>query len=146
MPDTGPTAWGPGIPKNEAIADLTLYPGDPLRTTALFTDRAVLPVFGPAPTDPALVEQTRAELEAAPTAVPEAERRRFVTLSDASTLEDGRAAALLVFNAPGNRPGGSEAFLLFFEQEGDRWLIDGLLDFTVVPDRPAGTPAATPSA
>ncbi|CAA9586871.1 MAG: hypothetical protein AVDCRST_MAG19-4973 [uncultured Thermomicrobiales bacterium] len=119
---------------------------DVLRQAALFTDRAILPVFGPAPTDPAVAEQARADLDADPTPRPTEQLRKFVALTDTSVLEDGRGAAFLVFTDPGTRPGGQETFLLFFAQEGDRWLIDGLLDFTVVRERPDGTPQATPSA
>lgn len=120
--------------------------GDVLRQTALFTDAAVGPVFGPIPTDPAGIERALADLQAPPTPRAEQDRQRFISLSDASTLDDGRAAAFLVFNEPVTRPGGPEAFLLFFVQEGDRWLIDGLFDFSVTPDPTAGTPEATPGA
>lgn len=119
--------------------------GDRLRQTALFTDAAIAPVFGPAPTDPAAIERAKAILQAPPTPRPEEDRQRFISLSDASTLDDGRAAAFLVFNDPATRPGGPETYLLFFVQEGDRWLIDGLFDFTVAPERSGGTPAASPA-
>lgn len=119
--------------------------GDRLRQTALFTDTAVAPVFGPSPTDPAAVERAMAILQAPPAPRPEEDRQRFISLSDASTLDDGRAAAFLVFNDPATRPGGPETYLLFFVQEGDRWLIDGLFDFTVAPERSGGTPEASPA-
>lgn len=112
---------------------------DFLRVAALFTDAAVGPALGPAPEDPS-------GLEAAPEPLPEDEWARLITITDVSLLEDGRAAAFLVFNDPRNPPAGAETYLVIFAQEGDRWLIDGLVDFTVL--RPAGTPTAegTPAA
>lgn len=120
--------------------------GDLLRQMALFTDAAILPVFGPAPTEPARIERARAGLDAAPALRPEEDRQRFITLADAATREDGRAAAFLIFNDPSERPGGSETYLLFFVQEGDRWLIDGLFDFSASRSRSGGgTPEASPA-
>ncbi len=113
--------------------------GDFLRLSALFTDTAVGPALGPAPEDPA-------GLERQPTPLPEDDRTRLIAITDTSLLEDGRAAAFVVLNDPQRPPGGSETLLVLFAQEGGRWRIDGLIDFTV--PQPAGTPTAegTPAA
>ena len=112
-----------------------LNAGDIRRTTALFTDAAVGPAFGPAPADPSGLEREPTPLD------PEA-RTRLIAITDPSLLEDGRAAAFLVINDPLNPPRGPETLLLIFAQEDDRWLVDGLIDFTVVPETPEGTPTA----
>lgn len=108
--------------------------GDFLRLSALFTDTAVGPALGPAPEDPA-------GLERAPEPLAPEEQTRLIAITDTSLLADGRAAAFVVLNDPLTPPGGPETLLLTFAQQGDRWLVDGLVDFTV-PEVPAGTPAA----
>ncbi len=120
-----------------------LNAGDIPRATALFADAAVAPVFGPAPTDP---EAARTALEGEAEPLPAEQQTRLIAVADQSILEDGRAAAFLIVNDPLNPPRGPETLLLTFVQEGDRWLIDGLIDFSVVPEAPAGTPeAGTPA-
>lgn len=115
--------------------------GDFLRLSALFTDAAVGPALGPAPEDPS-------GLEREPEVLPDEEQTRLIAVTDPSVLEDGRAAAFLALNDPQTPPAGPETVLLLFAQEGDRWLIDGLIDFSVPPPAPAGTPTAegTPAA
>ena len=112
-----------------------LNAGDLPRVSALFTDAAVGPTLGPAPADPSGLEREPEPLES------EA-RTRLIAITDESLLDDGRAAAFVVLNDPLNRPGGPETYLLVFAEEEGRWLIDGLIDFSVVPDPPPGTPAA----
>lgn len=119
-----------------------LNAGDIPRATSLFADSAVGPVFGPAPSDP---DAARAALEAEPEPLPSERQTRLLAVADPSILDDGRAAAFVIVNDPLNPPRGPEALLLTFVEEGDRWLIDGLIDFSVVPDAPAGTPTGTPA-
>lgn len=114
--------------------------GDLLRISALFTDDAVGPALGPAPEEPSDLATEAVPLESS-------DQARLIAVTDISLLADGRAAAFLVLNDPQTPPGGSETVLLVFEQTGDRWLIDRLIDFSVL-SRPPGTPTAegTPEA
>jgi hypothetical protein len=112
-----------------------LNAGDLARVSALFTDAAVGPTLGPAPADPSGLEREPEPLE-------REARSRLIAITDQSLLTDGRAAAFVVLNDPLNLPRGPETYLLIFAEEEGRWLIDGLIDFSVVPDPPRGTPEA----
>lgn len=109
--------------------------GDFLRLSALFTESGVAPALGPAPEDPSGFSD-------APTPFAPEEQTRLLTVTDASLLEDGRAAAFVVLSDPRTPPGGAETLLLLFAERDDRWLIDRLIDFTVLPRGEAGTPTA----
>lgn len=106
---------------------------DLLRVSALFTDRAVAQALGPTPEDPS-------GLSDAPTPAAPEDQTRLLAVTDASVLEDGRAAAFIVVNDPARPPGGAETLLLLFSEEGDRLLIDRLIDFTVLERGRSATP------
>jgi hypothetical protein len=88
-------------------------------------------------------EDVRAFLAAPPEPLPEAEQTRVIAVTDVSTTADGRVAAFVVSDDPTFPPEGPETELIYFVREGDRWLIDGVVEFTVVEaDGGEGTPAA----
>jgi hypothetical protein len=47
-------------------------------------------------------------------------------------LPDGRAAAFVVMSEPLPPPGGAETMLYVFANEDGAWLLDDLIDFTIV--------------
>jgi hypothetical protein len=58
---------------------------------------------------------------------------RLITVTDASFLPDGRIAAFVVLNEPLLPPAGPETLLFIFRNEGERWLVDDWVDFSIVP-------------
>jgi hypothetical protein len=70
-------------------------------------------------------------------------RTRLAFLTDISILPDGKAAAVAVISDPLTPPRGRQTFLFVFVRQGDRWLIDDLVSFSI-PRR--STAAATPVA
>ena len=113
---------------------------DNLRIAALMTDGAIVRFFGGALAEGEAVEGARANLAGTPSPRAEEALVRLVAVSDVSRLEDGRVAALALINEPVLPPRGQETLLLIFAQSGDRWLIDDVLQFSVVPVA-EGTPA-----
>lgn len=126
-----------------------LNASDNLRIAALLTDTGAVDYFGDqSALDEATAEQTRGFLAGPAEARDPSGRIRYIALTDASILDDGRAVAFVVLNEPVLPPSGPETLLLVFsQQDDDRWLIDGFIDFTIVPPT-AATPeaGATPEA
>lgn len=119
---------------------------DRLRIAALLTDAGAIDYFGDqSALAPDVADDTRAFLAGTPVARVEDRQIRYIAISDQSLLEDGRAAAFVVLSEPDVPPAGPETLLLVFSQQGDRWLIDGFVDFTIVTPSPAA-PEATPEA
>jgi hypothetical protein len=52
--------------------------------------------------------------------------------TDVTMLPDGRAAAFVVISEPLLPPGGAETMLFVFANEDGAWLLDDLIDFTIV--------------
>jgi hypothetical protein len=101
--------------------------GDFARATALFSDE-LAQQFGPEPGD--TVEDVRAFLEAPPEPAPAEEWGRVLAVTDVSVAADGRVAAIVVTEDPAV-PTGVESALVFFVEEGGRWLADEVVEFTV---------------
>jgi hypothetical protein len=80
-------------------------------------------------------------LAGTPTPRAEEDQARLVSVSDVAVLDDGRIVALAVINEPALRPRGQETLLLVFDPTGERYLIDDIVQFSIVPPR-AGTPVA----
>jgi ketosteroid isomerase-like protein len=114
---------------------------DNLRIAALMTDAAITRFFANNLRTAEEIERARENLAAAPEPREEQRRARLLHVTDVSLLDDGRVAALIVINEPLLQPRGTEALLLIFAQVGERWLLDDIIQFSIVPVL-AGTPEA----
>lgn len=117
-----------------------LNAGDIPRASALLTDEAVDPLLVSGPVDAAAADKLKKALTAEPKPLDEKVQTRVLAITDVSLLKDGRAAAFIVVNDPLNPPSGPETLLMTFSQQGRRWLIDGVVHFSVPAAAPAGTP------
>jgi hypothetical protein len=116
--------------------------GDIPRAMALMTDTGAQRVYWGLAQD----EENRAlarERLPAP-----AERRadeflvRLIGVTNVTQLPEGRVAAFVVLNEPLLPPNGPETLLFIFANQDGQWLLDDMIDFTVVPPAAAeGTPA-----
>jgi hypothetical protein len=98
--------------------------GDFPRAIALFSDDLIRS-FGPEPGTS--MEDARAFLEATP--MPEeGEASQIVAITDVMELSDGRVGAIVVESLAGQQ----DAVYAIFAQEGDRWLVDEIIDFAPV--------------
>jgi hypothetical protein len=96
--------------------------GDFPRATSLFTDDLARQ-FGPGPE--ATEEEVTAFLEAEP--VPETGvGSLIIAITDVMELEDGRVGAFVVDRGV---QGDTTAYVIF-EQDGDRWLVDEVIEFS----------------
>ncbi|MCD6031802.1 MAG: hypothetical protein K0S78_3984 [Thermomicrobiales bacterium] len=114
---------------------------DNLRIAALMTDGALTRFFAGAMVAAEQLEEAQARLTETPAPRAEEEQVRLVSVSDVAVLDDGRIVALAVINEPALRPHGQETLLLVFDPTGERYLLDDIVQFSIVPPR-AGTPAA----
>jgi hypothetical protein len=80
-------------------------------------------VFGPAAGTP--IEEARALLEATPTPEEQGRGSRILAITDVMVLDDGRVGAIVVQVDAGQR----DSTYVVFEQQGERWLIDALINF-----------------
>ena len=96
--------------------------GDFARATAYFSDDLTRS-FGAEPG--ATMEDVRAFLEATP--MPEAlgEPSQIVAISDVMQLSDGRIGAIVVESVGGQQ----DSVFAIFEHQGDRWVVDEIIDF-----------------
>ncbi len=111
--------------------------GDFARATALFTEDLTR-TFGPEPGTPE--EEVRAFLEATPEAGAAGEAGVIVAISDVMLLEDGRVGAFVVDRTEGRL----STVYAIFEQQGDRWLADEVIEFAGEgeDEEGAGTPTS----
>jgi len=114
---------------------------DNLRIAALMTDAALTRFFAGALAAEEQRADAQARLAEEPAPRAEEERVRLLSVSDVAVLDDGRIVALAVINEPALRPRGQETLLLVFDPAGARFLIDDIVQFSIVPPR-AGTPVA----
>ena len=145
-----PPPWEPAdaettVAVGDTVRELIgcLNAGDLRRTAALLTDAGAQRLLGVGAPDPVVLEQRRGALAATPTALEEDVRTRLIAVTDVSVLDDGRAAAFIVVNDPLNPPRGPQTLLLILARQGDRWLIDDFIGFTIArPEPRGGTPTA----
>ena len=112
--------------------------GDFGRATALFSEDLTRQ-FGPSPEE--TPEDVRAFLEMAEPA-PEEGRIQLLAVTDVSVMEDGRVGAFVVSVDPTVPPEGAETALVLLVEEGDRWLVDEVVEFMMAEEGDEGTPAA----
>lgn len=114
--------------------------GDSLRLFALYTDDA-LRALGPLPAG------TVAEF-ATPDPIRETDWAFVISVSDIEVLPDGRVGAVVVVGNLSNADAvpGKPAYLLS-ERQGDRWLIDAVIDRLWIGEKPVdvGTVLGTPA-
>ena len=96
--------------------------GDSLRAFALFTDDLAA-MFGPEPGTS--FEDAQAFVTAPAEPAPPGEESEIVAVTNAVTLADGRVGAFVI-----ERFGGIvSASYAIFEQDGDQWLVDEVIEF-----------------
>ncbi len=102
--------------------------GDFPRATALFTDNLIRQ-FGPEPGETR--EDVTAFLETEP--VPESPDVTgfIVAITDVMELEEGRVGAFVV----GRGPEGDSTVYAIFAYEGERWLVDEVIEFSTLAGR-----------
>ena len=111
--------------------------GDFGRALSLFSENLVL-AFGPSPEE--TPEDVRAFVEGPTQPAPTEQRIRLLAVTDVSVTANGRAAAFVVSDDPTVPPAGPETALVYFVEEGGRWLVDEVVEFMVVEEGDEGTP------
>ena len=107
--------------------------GDIPRAAGLMTENGVQRAYWGLTIDEENRELARTRIAAAPEARVEEALVRLITVTDVSTLEDGRVAAFVVLNEPLLPPAGPETLLFVFSNQDGRWLVDDWIDFSIVP-------------
>lgn len=118
--------------------------GDIPRAAALMTENGVMRSYWGLTIDEENRELARTRIAAEPAPrIPEA-LIRLITITDISTLPDGRISAFVVINEPLLPPAGPETLLFIFANEDGQWKLDDYIDFSIIPPdyTPPGTPAA----
>jgi hypothetical protein len=114
--------------------------GDALRLFALYTDDA-LRALGPLPAG------TVTEF-ATPDPIRQTDRAFVISVSDIEVFPDGRVGAVVVVGNLSNADAvpGKPAYLVF-ERQGDRWLIDAVIDSLWIDEKlvDLGTVLGTPA-
>ncbi|MCA9880506.1 MAG: hypothetical protein KC442_22075 [Thermomicrobiales bacterium] len=116
--------------------------GDIPRAAALMTESGVKRAYWGLTIDEENRELARTRLAAPAEARAEEVNIRLITITDASTLPDGRVAAFVVLNEPLLPPNGPETLLFIFANEDGTWKVDDYIDFSIVP--PSFGSEATP--
>jgi hypothetical protein len=123
----------------EALACLNA--GDQVRFLALFSDDILRYLSALNPIPP---EELAALFAATPVPQPPGQRLGTLGVHDARVLPDGRVAALADDYDPTEPPFGMGTDYIVFARQGDRWLIDSLIENVVIVGE--GAPGATPAA
>lgn len=118
--------------------------GDILRASGQMTDNGVMRAYWGLTIDQENRDLARERIPAAPEPRAEEALVRLMTVTDASTLPDGRVAAFVVLNEPLLPPAGPETLLFIFLDQDGQWLVDDWIDFSIVPANfgAEATPAA----
>jgi hypothetical protein len=107
--------------------------GDIPRAAALMTDNGVQRVYWGLSSDEENRDLAKTRLPEAPEPRAADALIRLIAVTDASTLRDGRVAAFAVISEPLLPPNGPETLLFIFANQDGTWLLDDMVDFSVVP-------------
>ncbi len=107
--------------------------GDIPRAAALMTDNGVKRAYWGLTIDEENRELARTRLAEPAEARAEDVYIRLITITDASTLPDGRVAAFVILNEPLLPPNGPETLLFIFANQDGVWKVDDYIDFSIVP-------------
>jgi hypothetical protein len=107
--------------------------GDIPRAAGLMTENGVQRAYWGLTIDEENRELARTRIAAAPEPRAEEALVRLITVTDVSTLPDGRVAAFVVLNEPLLPPAGPETLLFIFSNQDGQWLVDDWIDFSIVP-------------
>lgn len=107
--------------------------GDIPRAAGLMTENGVQRAYWGLTIDEENRELARTRIAATPEPRAEEVLVRLITVTDVSTLPDGRVAAFVVLNEPLLPPAGPETLLFIFSNQDGRWLVDDWIDFSIVP-------------
>jgi len=107
--------------------------GDIPRAAGLMTENGVRRAYWGLTIDEENRALARERIPAAPEARAVDALVRLITVTDASTLPDGRVAAFVVLNEPLLPPSGPETLLFVFADQDGQWLVDDWIDFSIVP-------------
>jgi hypothetical protein len=118
--------------------------GDIPRAASVMTEAGVRRVYWGLTIDQENRALARQRIPAPPERRADAFLIRLITITDVSVLPDGRIAAFVVMNEPLLPPGGPETLLFVFANQDGQWLLDDLIDFSIVSMIPEeeGTPAS----
>ena len=118
--------------------------GDIPRAASVMTEAGVRRVYWGLTIDEENRELARQRIPAPPERRSDEFLIRLIAVTDVSVLPDGRVAGFIIMNEPLLPPGGPETLLFVFANQDGRWLLDDLVDFSIVPMIPEeeGTPAS----
>ncbi len=111
--------------------------GDIPRGAALMTDNGVRRAYWGLTIDEENRELAMVRIPAPPERRADEFLIRLTAVTNVTMLPDGRAAAFVVISEPLLPPGGAETLLFIFADREGRWLLDDLIDFSVLPLPPA---------
>nr|AMP56717.1 hypothetical protein [uncultured bacterium] len=97
--------------------------GDFLRIFALYTDDFLRDFLAGTPVN----EEVIALFTASPVPLPEQEMRVIIRIEEVQILPDGRAGVVVVLDEPDD-PRTEEPDYVILERDGDRWLIDEVIE------------------
>lgn len=123
-----------------------LNAGDIPRGAALMTDNGIKRTYWALTVDAQSRENAKALIAAPPQPRNSSAFIRLITVTDASTLDDGRVAAFVVLNEPVLPPSGPETLLFLFKNVDGQWKLDDFADFSILPADYGATPESTPGA
>ena len=107
--------------------------GDIPRAAGLMTENGVRRAYWGLTIDEENRELARTRIAAAPEPRAAEALVRLITVTDVSTLPDGRIAAFVILNEPLLPPAGPETLLFIFSSQDGQWLVDDWIDFSIVP-------------
>jgi hypothetical protein len=106
--------------------------GDIPRGAALMTDNGIQRVFWGLTIDQENRDLAQVRIPGPPERRADEFLIRVTAVTDVTMLPDGRAAAFVVMSEPLLPPGGAETMIFVFANEDGTWLLDDLIDFTIV--------------